>query len=757
MANTVERVIRIKIDAGQARPELKALADSIGGMNKSLKSAAGALDFFKVSFLGLSFGYVAREIFQMTDSMISLSAKVRVVSGSTEEANKTLEDLVSIANRTRSPLETIVQSYTRLASSTKEAGISGKSLQLITETLQNTFRLSGATAQEAAATAIQLAQGFASGQLRGQELRSVMEQNAELGRILSKSLGITRGEIYKLAEAGRLTAGTVFKALAASMVDVNKRAGEMKTTFAQTVDIALNRMKVALLELETRFDLSGKFATTVDVIMQKFTLTMAVAAGAITILAISKIPALISNLNNLAKAITLVKLAMDVAARNPLLIAVTAISAAVIFLNDDLGDLEGKVKSLGETFNRYQSKASKPFIKGVITLLEKAGKGSSDLAKTYRDSLKTSEEYEKSFLSLGEKQKEGVDTQKDYAKFLAEIDELQRRGNEHTRTRKELLAEINVGYSKGKITLSEYIKLFRAAPEENFFRAFKDGKKDLQEFNQAKRELEIVRLRESFDEGRISLEQFNKSLETSKVETLNEKLQFGKINLTEFNKELAKTIQTLDGGVAFRVGFENYLSGIGTVTDNMANAIAGTFTKLEDAIFDFTKTGKFNFQDFAQSVLDDINKVLIRAYIVGPIVQGLLGMFGASPAAGTGIAGGIGQPQPLPFADGGIVTGRTNFGFGGGRSGVMGEAGPEAILPLQKASDGSLGVSASVAPVHINIINNANADVSQTESTGPSGEKQIDIMIISKVKNAFANGVFDKTMQTAYGVNRKGS
>ncbi|MFO1286795.1 MAG: hypothetical protein U1F49_09825 [Rubrivivax sp.] len=51
----------------------------------------------------------------------------------------------------------------------------------------------------------------------------------------------------------------------------------------------------------------------------------------------------------------------------------------------------------------------------------------------------------------------------------------------------------------------------------------------------------------------------------------------------------------------------------------------------------------------------------------------------------------------LAFAAGGVVTGPTNFRFAQGgalRKGLMGEAGPEAIMPLRRAADGSLGVIA---------------------------------------------------------------
>jgi phage-related minor tail protein len=48
-----------------------------------------------------------------------------------------------------------------------------------------------------------------------------------------------------------------------------------------------------------------------------------------------------------------------------------------------------------------------------------------------------------------------------------------------------------------------------------------------------------------------------------------------------------------------------------------------------------------------------------------------------------------------PFADGGVVGGPTCFRWQGGDVGLMGEAGAEAILPLQRGPDGRLGVAAA--------------------------------------------------------------
>lgn len=68
-----------------------------------------------------------------------------------------------------------------------------------------------------------------------------------------------------------------------------------------------------------------------------------------------------------------------------------------------------------------------------------------------------------------------------------------------------------------------------------------------------------------------------------------------------------------------------------------------------------------------------------------------------SRAGGQLLAGlsGADAPAVTPFADGGVIAAPAYFTGAGGGLGLMGEAGPEAILPLRRGADGSLGVSVS--------------------------------------------------------------
>ena len=114
------------------------------------------------------------------------------------------------------------------------------------------------------------------------------------------------------------------------------------------------------------------------------------------------------------------------------------------------------------------------------------------------------------------------------------------------------------------------------------------------------------------------------------------------------------------------------------------------------------------------------------------------------------------------FAAGGaftnqIVSSPTYFAHGGGL-GLMGEAGPEAIMPLTRMPNGDLGVQTAGggAGVVINIINNSGAEVRQEETETAGGGRQIDITIGEMINRHIMSGKADRAMGGRFGVRAQG-
>lgn len=107
-----------------------------------------------------------------------------------------------------------------------------------------------------------------------------------------------------------------------------------------------------------------------------------------------------------------------------------------------------------------------------------------------------------------------------------------------------------------------------------------------------------------------------------------------------------------------------------------------------------------------RSVADTVFSMAMKPVenaLAGSLAQGLGGLLsGAMPFAK---GGAFGQGRVMPFAKGGVVSQPTHFPMRGA-TGLMGEAGPEAIMPLRRGADGRLGVAAAsggARPVNVTV------------------------------------------------------
>lgn len=93
-------------------------------------------------------------------------------------------------------------------------------------------------------------------------------------------------------------------------------------------------------------------------------------------------------------------------------------------------------------------------------------------------------------------------------------------------------------------------------------------------------------------------------------------------------------------------------------------------------------------------------------------VGSLLGnIFSGGMGLGFAKGGVLQQGTPIPFAKGGVIASPVAFPLSGGRTGLAGERGPEAIMPLTRTADGRLGVAAAGNAASSITINIATPDV----------------------------------------------
>ena len=187
-----------------------------------------------------------------------------------------------------------------------------------------------------------------------------------------------------------------------------------------------------------------------------------------------------------------------------------------------------------------------------------------------------------------------------------------------------------------------------------------------------------------------------------KMSELTSPLETWNVKITADTSELEEKLQTTS-----RLGLQ------------FSNALGRAFS-------DAAIHGK-GLGDVLKSLALNLSQIALKAAFK-PLTNGFASLFetalaGVLPFAKGGV---VSQGAPVPFASGGVIASPITFPLSGGRVGLAGERGPEAIMPLTRGSDGRLGVAAQVGggnPVTINI---ATPDV---ESFARS-QTQIAAMIV---------------------------
>ena len=166
-----------------------------------------------------------------------------------------------------------------------------------------------------------------------------------------------------------------------------------------------------------------------------------------------------------------------------------------------------------------------------------------------------------------------------------------------------------------------------------------------------------------------------------------------------------------------QMGAKAYFDTIKDFSKQTQDLVAGAFKGMEDALVKFVQTGKLNFSDLARSIIADMTRMLVRASMLKFL--GNFSFFDKVLGNANGNVINAGN-KITAYARGGIVNKPTLFPMANG-AGLMGEAGPEAIMPLKRGRDGKLGVQSSGGVG--NIVVNVDASGSSVEGDEQQGRE----------------------------------
>ncbi|MDN7584201.1 phage tail tape measure protein [Burkholderia orbicola] len=212
-------------------------ASSVQVTVRAIEAARGSLTAYAQA-AAAAFG--VHQLIEYADEWTNLGNRLKIVTRDQIDFAVAQNDVLRIAQATRQPLDATAELYQRIANNTSHLGLSIKQVGPLVETISKAVALSGVSADTARLGIVQLGQAFASGQLRGQDLKSVLEELPGVADAIARGMGKGTSELKALAEDGKLTVE--------NLIDALKNAGSSTDALFGKVDMTVGQ---AMTRLQT--------------------------------------------------------------------------------------------------------------------------------------------------------------------------------------------------------------------------------------------------------------------------------------------------------------------------------------------------------------------------------------------------------------------------------------------------------------------------------------------------------------------------
>lgn len=711
--------------AETASEKLEKKLKQLDGQTVPLANNTGKLLTILKNFaVGVAGAFGVQQYIKLADTWQDLQDRVGLAMGDINKGAEGLARVADMARTTYSPLVNTAELFTRNAKTLKELGYSTNQTFDFVEAFNNALVISGARGQRAESVMNAMSKAMAGGALRGEELNTIIESGGKITELLAAKLGVTTGELRKLGADGKITGDVIYNALVGSLDALRTEAESMTATFGDAMSLLGGKTLQLVGEFDQLTGASGLVASAIVFVADNLRQIAVYGASAALVLGATYVPAMYaavtSTLALVAASITL-RGALIATGIGALVVIIGWVVNKVIDLADELGGLAAVwlyVKNVGtqvwEAMAAGASWLGGALERAWINIKIRFAVQVQQMRKIWADFL-TFVASNTPNVSVGPlagvyDAVAGAAIGAE-ARISAEQVAIDRMGKDVERVTGEMAANwekastaINLSQAKiaagttasgGNATkdadLGGTVKTETLPPGLNLTDTGSGGGGG----GAAEQKTALEELAEAYNN---LAEPFNQA--KSAYDAIQKAQENGLISNDAYVEGLARIqaafMQT--GGTA-----EQWARIMGdktkSVGEQMKDLAKNSVERLGESFAELAVEGSANFGDLAKSIIKDLINIMIQALIVKPILE----FFGLQEGGAVG-GGGLlpfekgGAFGAQPFAKGGsftndVVNRPTFFAFAnGGALGVMGEAGPEAVMPLQRGPDGSLGV-----------------------------------------------------------------
>nr|DAQ34380.1 MAG TPA: Tail tape measure [Caudoviricetes sp.] len=229
--------------AGTASSSMSNFAQQVTHTGNAANNAHGSLSNLKSIFLGSLGANIAAaaiqkvgdaigHVFDAAQEFASIQARLGLIVGEQGNVAALNKEIYESARRSRTEYASMAETVATLSQSAHDAFPDPKEAVDFAEKINKVMAIGGTTGENKKNAMIQLTQGLASGQLQGDEFRSIAENAPMIENIIAKTMGVSRGELKKLASEGKVTAEVIKKAMLENADEIEDAYRKMPHTFA---------------------------------------------------------------------------------------------------------------------------------------------------------------------------------------------------------------------------------------------------------------------------------------------------------------------------------------------------------------------------------------------------------------------------------------------------------------------------------------------------------------------------------------------
>ena len=209
-------------------------------MEKTRQSASGLQ---KAALGALSFAAAAKvvnEAVRLSDQLTQVQARINGITGDMQETARVQGLIYQAAQRSRGSYQEMLGTVASLKAQTGDTFSSMEEATAFVEALQKQFKIAGTDATGISSTMYNLTQALSTGVLRGQDLNIVMSNAPQIAQRIAKEMGITVGELKKVASEGKVTADIVKSAMLGAAGKIDEEFQAIPKTFGDIVNSVKN-------------------------------------------------------------------------------------------------------------------------------------------------------------------------------------------------------------------------------------------------------------------------------------------------------------------------------------------------------------------------------------------------------------------------------------------------------------------------------------------------------------------------------------